>query len=110
FEASAGYHPYVEFGNRLLGALVGVGAVLAVGAVWRWAGRRRDLWWPALTVLAGTGLQGLLGGITVRTGLHPTTVMAHFLLSMVLVALSPLLLHRAAGPRPRLPRAWTVPP
>ena len=33
-------------------------------------------------------LQAVLGGITVLTGLHPSTVMAHFLLSIILVAIS----------------------
>jgi cytochrome c oxidase assembly protein subunit 15 len=38
--------------------------------------------------LIGTLLQAVLGGITVLTGLHPSTVMAHFLLSIVLVGIS----------------------
>ena len=33
-------------------------------------------------------LQAVLGGITVLTGLNPFTVMAHFLLSIILVAIS----------------------
>ncbi len=101
FEPADGIHPYIEFGNRMLGILVGAVALLTVLAVWRWA-RRRPMTLLAGLVLGGTLAQGVLGGITVRTGLHPGTVMAHFLISMLLVAASTLLLwhlrDRPAGP------------
>jgi cytochrome c oxidase assembly protein subunit 15 len=46
----------------------------------------RRLFWGAL-VLPGTVLaQGVLGGFTVLSGLHPLVVMGHFLLSLVAVA------------------------
>ena len=57
----------------------------------------------AFGVLGGVGVQAVLGGITVRTGLNPYTVSAHFLVSMCLVAASAYLVFRApepAGPRP----------
>jgi cytochrome c oxidase assembly protein subunit 15 len=97
-----GYHRLIEFGNRTLTSVVGLAALLSVYAVWRWAGRRRDLLVPAVVVLGGVLVQAVLGGITVRTGLHPVTVAAHFLVSMVLVAASAYLMFRAperAGPR-----------
>ena len=49
----------------------------------------------ALVVLVGIPAQALLGGVTVLTGLYPWTVMSHFLLSMVLVALSAALVRGA---------------
>lgn len=91
---AAGYHQYIENGNRLLGAVVMAGAVAAVLAVRRWAAGRRDLSRLAWGVLGGTALQVVLGGITVLTALHPVTVMAHFLISMGLVAASTVLLWR----------------
>lgn len=90
-----GWHRYIEFGNRTLTSVVGVAALLAVYAVWRWAARRRDLLVPALAVLGGVVLQAVLGGITVLTGLHPLTVAAHFLVSMALVATSTYLVVRS---------------
>ena len=102
-----GWHRYIEFGNRTLTSVVGVAALLAVYAVWRWAGRRRDLLVPALVVLAGVVVQAVLGGITVLTGLHPLTVAAHFLVSMVLVSTSAYLVFRSAEPPG--PRALVVP-
>lgn len=98
-----GWHRYIEFGNRTLTSVVGIAALATVYAVWRWAARRRDLLVPAIGVLVGVGVQAVLGGITVRTGLNPVTVAAHFLVSMCLVATSAYLVFRApepAGERP----------
>ncbi len=93
-----GYHRFIEFGNRTLTSVVSIAALLTVYAVWRWAARRRDLLVPAVVVVAGVGVQAVLGGITVRTGLNPVTVAAHFLVSMALVAASAYLLFRAPEP------------
>ena len=67
-----GWHRYIEFGNRTLTSVVSIAALATVYAVWRWAARRRDLLVPALGVLVGVGVQAVLGGITVRTGLNPS--------------------------------------
>lgn len=107
-EQAEGFHRYIEFGNRTLTGAVGLGALLAVVAVRRWAGGRRDLLVPAWLVLGGVGLQALLGGVTVLTGLHPATVATHFLVSMVLVAASAHILFRSAEPPGR--RGLLVPP
>ena len=107
-EQAEGYHRFIEFGNRTLTGAVGLGALLVLYAVWRWAGRRRDLMGPAWAVLGGVATQAVLGGVTVRTGLHPATVAAHFLVSMVLVAISAFLLFRAEEPPG--PRSLTVHP
>ncbi|HEY7718421.1 MAG TPA: COX15/CtaA family protein [Pedococcus sp.] len=107
-EQAEGFHRFIEFGNRTLTAAVGFGALFVLYAVWRWAGRRRDLMVPAWVVLGGVATQAVLGGITVRTGLHPTTVAAHFLVSMVLVATSAFLVFRAQEPEG--PRPLVVPP
>jgi len=90
-----GWHRYIEFGNRTLTSVVSIAAIATVYAVWRWASRRRDLLVPAVGVLVGVGVQAVLGGITVRTGLNPVTVAAHFLVSMCLVTTSSYLVFRA---------------
>jgi len=56
----------------------------------------------ALVPFVGTAAQAVLGGITVLTGLHPATVSAHFLLSMVVVAGVVALVARSgdSGDRP----------
>lgn len=90
-----GLHGVIEFGNRLLTFAVTAAVLTAVFVAWR-AGRR-DLLRPAVVLLAGILAQALLGGVTVLTGLHPVTVMAHFLLSMVLIAVAVVAHHRAGG-------------
>jgi cytochrome c oxidase assembly protein subunit 15 len=107
-EQAEGFHRYIEFGNRTLTGAVGLAAVFAVVAVRRWAGGRRDLMIPAWVVLGGVGVQAVLGGVTVRTGLHPATVSAHFLVSMGLVAASAHMLVRSTEPPG--PRRLLVPP
>lgn len=97
-EDSASYHPYIEFGNRLLSILVGFAALAAVVGVYRWARHRSGMLPLGLLIIGFTVGQGVLGGITVRTGLHPTTVMAHFLISMGLVAISAALVWRERQP------------
>lgn len=92
------FHPFIEFGNRLLSMVVGVVALVTVWAVWRWARDRSPMMGLALGIIGITIGQGVLGGITVLTGLHPTTVMAHFLVSMSLIALSTALVLRERQP------------
>lgn len=82
-----GIHPYIEFGNRTLTGVVGIVALLTVLAVIGRGGRRQSRILPwAWIVLAGVVVQAVLGGITVLTSLHPVTVSAHLLVSMVLIS------------------------
>jgi len=75
---------WIEFGNRMLTfALVLASLVLIVSVL---KSGRRDLRSLAMGQLLGIFGQGILGGITVLTGLHPITVALHLLLSMVLIA------------------------
>ena len=80
------WHKYVEFGNRTLTGVLAVIALATAVAVWRSTTDRR-LRVLGLSALAGTVGQAILGGITVLTGLNPYTVAAHFLLSILIVAL-----------------------
>jgi cytochrome c oxidase assembly protein subunit 15 len=100
-------HGVIEFGNRLLTFVLAAVVLAVLVAVWRQRPVRPGM--RALAVLGFLGIpaQAVLGGITVLTGLNPWTVMGHFLLSMVLLALA-VVLHRRAGegdlpPRPLVP-------
>jgi heme a synthase len=106
------WHKYVEFGNRMLTFALVLLAIAAIAAA-VWDQRRRvRAGLPARPILlalafvpiAGTFAQAILGGITVLTGLHPLTVSAHFLVSMVIVAGCVALVSRSrdAGDRPIL--------
>lgn len=92
------YHAMVEFVNRTITGVVSVAVILAVlGSLLR-VPRRRDLTRLSLGLVAGVVAQVLLGGLTVLLHLKPQIVMAHFLVSMVLVANAVVLHHRASQP------------
>ncbi|TQL04378.1 heme A synthase [Cellulomonas sp. SLBN-39] len=94
FHAEMSIHSAVEFGNRTLtGVLVVVAAatLLLAGLDRSRAVRYRAL---AFAPLVGVVVQAVVGGITVLVELHPAVVGSHFLLSMVLVAVSAWLLVR----------------
>ena len=87
---------WIEFGNRLLTFALLIAALAVVIEVLKT--KRRDLWLLAAGQLLGILAQGALGGITVLTGLHPLTVAAHLLLSMILIAGAASLYSRRSGP------------
>jgi cytochrome c oxidase assembly protein subunit 15 len=89
-------HGVIEFGNRLLTFALTAAAVATVVAVFR--SPRTDLRRLAVLSLLGIPAQALLGGVTVLTGLNPWTVAAHFLVSMVLVAVAMVLWLRSREP------------
>ncbi len=82
---AAGFHEWVEFGNRLLSGAVGFGVGAAVLFAYRRRPRRDDLVTWAWGLVAGVIAQILLGGATVLVDLHPLFVAGHFLLSIVLL-------------------------
>jgi cytochrome c oxidase assembly protein subunit 15 len=89
-------HSLIEFGNRMLTfVLVAVVAATLVAVV-RQRPRRPALVRLATLLVLGIPAQAVLGGITVRTGLNPWTVMGHFLLSMLLIGIA-VRLHWRAG-------------
>src|SRR5215210_7237488 len=92
------YHAMVEFVNRTITGLVSVAVMLAVlGSLVR-RPRRKDLLWLSVGLVGGVIGQIVLGGLTVLFELKPGFVMAHFLLSMVLLANAVVLHHRAGRP------------
>ncbi|MBW8873011.1 MAG: heme A synthase [Leifsonia sp.] len=78
-----GIHGVIEFGNRMLGGVLAVLAIIAFLQVVKLYRSRSDLFW--LTLIAGLGVpfQAILGGITVLTGLTWWVVGIHFVTSIV---------------------------
>jgi cytochrome c oxidase assembly protein subunit 15 len=97
YVAPASYHALVEFVNRVISGAVSVLVVLVALAAHRKATPRRDLSLLAGGLVAGVAGQVVLGGLTVLYKLAPPWVMAHFLLSM-LVLWDALVLHHRADP------------
>ncbi|CAN2197437.1 COX15/CtaA family [Candidatus Nanopelagicaceae bacterium] len=99
-QAEGQLHAWIEFGNRLLTfALVAVSLAVLIHVLYK---RRRDLRSLAIGQLLGILGQGVLGGITVLTDLHPLPVAGHLLLSIVLIAgAASLYSRREYSARPR---------
>lgn len=102
------HHPVlneaIEFGNRMLTFLVLAVGVIVVVALWRRYGRhgRPDLMRMAVVIPLGVLGQGVVGGITVWTSLHPASVGTHFMLSMVMLAVTVALYLRLREPQGEL--------
>ena len=104
-----GIHGFIEFGNRLLGVVLGLIAIVAFLMILKLRKSRPELFW--LTLLAGLGIpaQAVIGGISVLTDLNPYVVGLHFVISTVLVALCTAFLIRlyaVPGPRVRAVPGW----
>lgn len=103
-------NPMIEFVNRLVSFVVVATVVLVIWAALRRMPYRRDLLMPGVWIAGFTGLQVVVGGITVLQDLWPPIVMAHFLFSMVLLWLAVLLVHRAEHDEPAAPTTGATPP
>ncbi|HWI30821.1 MAG TPA: COX15/CtaA family protein [Microbacterium sp.] len=96
-------HGIIEFANRLLTFVLVAVAIVMFLFVVRMRHERRDLFWLALSIGLYVPLQAVIGGITVLTNLNPYVVGLHFFASVVLVALSTVLVYRVhTGPGPRV--------
>ncbi len=78
---------WIEYVNRLLGALIGVFVLLAVVFALPYWRRDRAIFWLALASFLLTGVQGYLGSLVVSTNLLPVMVTVHMALALVIVAL-----------------------
>lgn len=98
-EVDSRFHAFIEFGNRMLTFALLTAALTTFLLVRRYVNRangvngvngsdpkRTDLNLLALLQILGILGQGVLGGITVLTKLHPLSVASHLLLSMLLIA------------------------
>ena len=95
-QAEGALHAWIEFGNRLLTfGLVAISLIVLAHVL---ITKRRDLRLLAAGQLLGILGQGVLGGITVLTDLHPLPVASHLLLSIILVAAAVSLYDRREAP------------
>jgi cytochrome c oxidase assembly protein subunit 15 len=94
----ASEHATIEHLNRLFTGLVSVAVILAVlGSLLR-TPRRRDLVWLSWGLVAGVVVQAVLGQLTVAFDLRPPFVMAHFLVSILLLTDALVLVRRSGQP------------
>jgi cytochrome c oxidase assembly protein subunit 15 len=97
-------HSLIEFSNRMITGVVSIPCLAAAILAWRRRPFRRDLALLALLLPLGVACQAVLGGLTVLYGLAPGWVVAHFMLSMLLLVACVTLAWKAShepGWRPR---------
>lgn len=88
-------HQFIEFGNRLLTFVLVAFAAALLLALLR-TGRRRELVVLGALMPGGVVIQGIIGGITVLTGLVWWTVALHLLATMLLTWLAAILFVRVS--------------
>lgn len=93
-------HTAIEQLNRLLSGVIGLPTLLLTVAAFRQrdadGARRVGLRWPAIGVLVSVLANGVIGGIAVRSDLHPALIQSHFLLAMVSISFGMIAIHRSA--------------
>ena len=78
-------HAMVEFVNRVITGFVALAVIIAVlGSLFR-TPRRKDLIILSLGLVLGCVVQIIVGALVVKEHLPPNLVIAHFLISMLLV-------------------------
>jgi heme a synthase len=96
-------HVWIEYGNRLFSTVVGIACIAAGVLAFRVRPRRDDLKRPAALLALGVIAQGVLGGITVLLHLTWQVVIAHYLLSMILLVAGAVLVWRVRRPPAETP-------
>lgn len=96
--AEMGVHGVIEFGNRLISFVVVLIAGATLLAALAHRRRRPGAVSLAVTVVLGIVAQAVIGGITVRTQLHPSIVGIHFVVSMLLLLATYALWRRVREP------------
>ena len=92
-------HTLIEQANRLFTGVVSLSVIAAVLLAHFRRPLRKDLVRLAWGLVIGVLAQIIIGGIVVLTGLNPYANMAHFLVSLVLVA-NAFVLYRRSGDQP----------
>ncbi|WP_430592982.1 COX15/CtaA family protein [Humidisolicoccus flavus] len=89
-----GIHGIIEFANRVMGGVVLATALVMFVFALLARRSRSDVFIASLLVVLLTIVQALIGAVVVWMHLRPDTVGIHFVLSIVLVAISTLLVWR----------------
>ncbi|MGB6153604.1 MAG: COX15/CtaA family protein [Pricia sp.] len=95
------WHTWIEFINRLLGALAGLATlVLAIFSIRFWKTRKKITVFSWLIVF-GMGFQAWLGATVVYSVLAPAKITIHMIMALVIVALLIYLIHSVKNPTTR---------
>lgn len=78
---------WIEYVNRLVGALIGIFVFLTAVLAWPYWRRDRTVFWLAFLAFILTGVQGWLGSLVVSTNLLPIMITIHMGLALFIVAM-----------------------
>ena len=90
---------WIEFSNRVVSAAAGFFCIAVFIAFFLRDPRDKKLIWLAAAPPIGVLLQGVLGAITVYSGLKPGFVLSHFLLSYAILVMATMLVWRSGHER-----------
>jgi cytochrome c oxidase assembly protein subunit 15 len=93
--ASASIHPLIEFTNRMVTIAITVLIAVTVVVAHLRSPKRRDLILLSWLLVLGVVGDAVLGGIVVYTKLNPYLVMTHMWLSLAMVAVGMVTIHRS---------------
>ncbi|MGZ0228415.1 MAG: COX15/CtaA family protein [Acidimicrobiales bacterium] len=92
------WHSAVEFGNRMFSAVPAIAVILVVTGARKLTPPRRDLYFLSWGLVIGVIAQIIIGRFVVSSDLLPSTVILHFLVSIVLLANAVVLEVRSSQP------------
>jgi len=78
---------WIEYSNRLFGALVGLTITIALFLAIKYFSHRPTIKWPLVIAFILTLIEGWLGSVLVHTILNPITITLHLLLALIIVML-----------------------
>jgi len=91
------WHTWIEYGNRLFGALAGIATlVLAICSFGYWKKNKRITILSCLVVF-GMGFQAWLGATVVYSVLEPVKITLHMVMALVIVAMLLYVIHQTAS-------------
>lgn len=90
------YHPLIEFGNRMVTVIMVILFAVTFLAMVRRRPFRRDLVWLSGLLVLGVVAEAVIGGLVVYSKLNPYLVMVHFLITLSMLVVAVVLVHRAS--------------
>ena len=92
------YHTWIEYINRLLGALLGI--FVFIELIWAFVRFRKTdmkIVFAAIGLFLITGVQGFLGKMVVDANLDVVKITLHMLIALVIAAIPAYIIHRLRG-------------
>ena len=88
------FKTWIEYINRLLGALVGISVFITAVYAFRYIKSRPDLFYLSVIIVVLTGIQGFVGAKVVATNLSKYMITFHMLIALVIMSLALYLLSK----------------